>query len=125
MLPLPEFSTQLKPAEQRCDTVDPDKTLLPDAYALRNGVPGIRHTGLPENAVIPVAEGVSTTLKFNVGVNGQADRIQILEAEPDSMTSRIRGRDSLVSLQFRPALENGRPVRSHNVEMTIFTLDAN
>lgn len=125
LLPLAEFSIQLKPAEQRCQSTDAGQTLLPDAYALRNGVPGIRHTGLPENAVIPVAEGVSTTLKFNVGVNGQADRIQILAAEPDSMMSRIRARDSLVSLQFRPALENGRPVRSHDVEIILFTVDAN
>lgn len=125
LLPLPEFSTQLNPENQSCELTDEELIILPDAFALRNGVPGIRHSGLPENAVIPPAEGISTTLKFNVGVNGQAERIQILAAEPDTMTSRIRGRDSLVALQFRPALQDGRSIRTSDVQITIYTLDSN
>jgi hypothetical protein len=125
LLPLQEFSTQLNLESRSCHPTDHDHIVLPDTFALRNGVPGIRHSGLPENAIIPPAEGVSTTLKFNIGVNGQAERIEILAAEPDAVTSRIRGRDSLIALQFRPALQDGRSVRTLDVEMTIYSLDAN
>jgi hypothetical protein len=69
------------------------------------------------------AAGVSATLNFNIGVNGQADRAQVAAAEPDTTSARIRGRDGLQGLQFRPALHDGKAVRTDNVTMTVYSLE--
>ena len=78
---------------------------------------------MPGSSLMSQAAGISATLSFSLGVNGQADRMQVLAAEPDSTAARIRGRDSLQGLQFRPALQNGRAVRTENVTMTLFSLE--
>jgi hypothetical protein len=123
LLPLPTFENSLGAATAPCNISQDGSIDLPDAYALRNGVPGIRHEGVPDYAIIAPAAGSSTTLQFEVGVNGQAERIQILASEPDSTTSRIRGRDSLTSLQFRPALRDGRAIRTPAITIKIYTVE--
>jgi len=73
---------------------------------------------------VPAPEGTRATIRFNVGMNGQPERIQVEESEPDSTSARIRGRDALQTLQFRPALRDGRPIRTQNIKITVFTLES-
>jgi hypothetical protein len=64
------------------------------------------------------------TLQFNIGTNGQTDRTDITGALPDNVSSRIQGRAALETLQFRPALRDGRPIRSGLVSLKIFSLES-
>ncbi|OFE11639.1 hypothetical protein PHACT_14050 [Pseudohongiella acticola] len=123
LLPLPTFSSHLETTGDACDPTGDQRIEVPAAALVHNGIPGLRFQAMPGSSLMSQAAGISATLSFSLGVNGQADRMQVLAAEPDSTAARIRGRDSLQGLQFRPALQNGRAVRTENVTMTLFSLE--
>lgn len=124
LLPLSQFSTTLEneggPAP--CTIGTGNAISLQDAAVVRDGVPGIRFENMSELGLMTDAEGVKALLQFSIGMNGQAERIQIRSAEPESTGSRIRGKQALETLQFRPALRDGRPVRTDEVMMNIYSL---
>lgn len=123
LLPLPDFSDRLDLTGSTCDR-QPDNQVDMRATALvHNGIPGLRYQAVPGSSLMSEAAGVSATLHFNIGVNGQADRPQVTAAEPDSTAARIRGRDGLQGLQFRPALHDGKAIRTENVTMTLYSLE--
>lgn len=122
-LPRPSFEPVLDLDGRACEPDEQDALLLPATAVVNHGIPGLRFHAMPQQSLMSDVEGVSTTLAFTVGVNGQAERIQILAAEPDKTFSRIRGRDALQDMQFRPALRDGKAVRSGDVYLTIYSLE--
>jgi len=124
LLPLAEFSLRLSDQEPACQLEEDGSMTLPAFAATRNGIPGLPYSGLPDNHLISAPEGTATTITFQVGLNGQTDRLSYGESSPDNTSSRIRGRDILHGLQFRPALRDGRPVRAENIRMQIISLES-
>jgi hypothetical protein len=123
LLPLPTFATRLDANEEACSLLASNQLELPATTLVHNGISGLRYLALPGSSLMSQAAGVSATLNFNIGVNGQADRAQVAAAEPDTTSARIRGRDGLQGLQFRPALHDGKAVRTDNVTMTVYSLE--
>lgn len=128
LLPLSQFSTTLvtdpEGVQNNCDIGEDNMVRIPDTAVLRDGVPGLRYENPPDLGLLTEARGVKAELQFSVGMNGQADRIRIQSAEPESTGSRIRGKQALETLQFRPALRDGRPVRVDEAKITIYSLEA-
>ncbi len=122
LLPLDHFSKRLTELPQNCSVSDDGTITLSETAVIRNSIPGLRYDKLPDSDLVSAAEGVGTTLRFTIGMNGQAERIEILSASPDSTSARIRGKQALETLQFRPALRDGRPLRSENIGMTVYSL---
>lgn len=127
LLPVSQFSPKLAMDENRaplpCQVTADNTITVPDAAVVRDGVPGLRYENLPELGLMTEAKGIKAGLQFSIGMNGQPDRIRIRSAEPDSTGSRIRGKQALETLQFRPALRDGRPVRTDEVSITIYSLE--
>tara|TARA_R100001039_G_scaffold39178_2_gene44629 strand:+ start:789 stop:2201 length:1413 start_codon:yes stop_codon:yes gene_type:complete len=123
LLPLPAFSDRLDMNSEPCDTQLGQPVEIPAKALVHNGIPGLRYEAVPGNSLMSEAAGVSATLNFSIGVNGQADRTHVTAAEPDNTATRIRGRDGLQGLQFRPALHDGKAIRTDNVQMTLFSLE--
>lgn len=123
LLPLPAFSTRLNAVRQECDIQTDNQLELPATALVDNAIPGLQYQALPGNSLMSQSAGVSATINFSIGVNGQADRMQVSTAEPDSTAARIRGRDGLQGLQFRPALHDGKAVRTDKVTMTVYSLE--
>lgn len=125
LLPLGNFDGRLTGIPNKCTTDEQTGELqLPDVTVVRDGVPGLRYENLSETGRIATADGTMATLTFNIGMNGQADRIDITASLPDNVSSRIQGKTALETLQFRPALRDGRPVRSGLVTLTLFSLES-
>jgi hypothetical protein len=125
LLPAGNFDVRLTGIPKKCTTDEQSgELLLPDIAVVRDGVPGLRYENLPETGRIATADGTMATLMFNIGMNGQADRIDITASLPDNVSSRIQGKTALETLQFRPALRDGRPVRSGSVSLTLFSLES-
>ncbi len=122
LLPLPTFSSQLDVSGDACRPSE-GPVEIPATALVHNGIPGLRYQAVPGSSLMSEAAGVSATLNFSIGVNGQADRIQVTAATPDTTAARIRGRDGLQDLQFRPALQDGKAVRMDNVTMTVYSLE--
>lgn len=122
-LPLAEFAPRLHAIEPACEAQQDGSLRLPAFAAIRNGVPGLAYNGVPDHPLIANPEGTSAVVIFQVGLNGQASRLEYGETLPDTTAARIRARDILQSLQFRPALQDGRPVRRENVQMQILSLE--
>lgn len=122
-LPRPRFERVLELDDRECSLTDQGALQLPATAVVNHGIPGLRFHAMPQNSLMSDVEGVSTTLTFIVGVNGQASRIQVLAAEPDKTFSRIRGRDALQDMQFRPALKDGKAVPANEVHLTIYSLE--
>lgn len=125
LLPLDHFSTRLSELPQRCSAEPGGAITLTDTAVIRNSIPGLRYDKLPDSDLVRAAEGVGATMRFTIGMNGQAERIEIVSASPDSNTARIRGKQALETLQFRPAIRDGRPVRTESVAITVYSLSAN
>lgn len=123
LLPLPVFSSRLEQGESTCDVLAENRLELPATALVQNGIPGLRYQAIPGNSLMSQAAGISATLNFNIGVNGQAGRTQVISAEPDSTAARIRGRDGLQDLQFRPALRDGKAMSTDNATMTVYCLE--
>lgn len=122
LLPSGTFDTRLAGLPKKCTAEQETGDLqLPDVAVVRNGVPGLRYENLRETGT---SDGTMATLQFNVGTNGQTDRIDITGALPDNVSSRIQGRAALETLQFRPALRDGRPIRSGLVSLKLFSLES-
>ncbi|MEX2333161.1 MAG: hypothetical protein WD600_02825 [Pseudohongiella sp.] len=122
-LPMPSFSARLDVRQPVCDQATINQVEMPAMAIVHNGIPGLRYEALPGNSLMSEAAGISATLHFSIGVNGQTDRTRVIAAEPDSTAARIRGRDGLQGLQFRPALLDGKAVRTDNVTMTVYSLE--
>lgn len=122
LLPLPAFSSRLNGIPPACQIED-ETVVYPAFAANRRGVPGLPYGGIPDSPLIAPPEGTSAQIMFQVGLNGQADRLQYGESNPDSTSSRVRARDIIQSLQFRPALVNGRPVRTESATMQVISLE--
>lgn len=126
MLPLSEFRTKLTDeagqGSASCSLASDNTLSVPDAAVVRDGVPGLRYENMSDLGLMTAAEGVKAELQFSVGMNGQAERIRIMAAEPENTGSRIRGKQALETLQFRPALRDGRPVRTEEVKINIYSL---
>jgi GrpB-like predicted nucleotidyltransferase (UPF0157 family) len=88
-----------------------------------DGIPSLSFRDLPNSELMGTAAGTRARLKFTLGLNGQARRLDALSSEPDSVSARIRGHEALESLQFRPALKDGAPQRQEHVEITIYSID--
>ena len=125
LLPSGNFDGRLTGIPSKCNTDEQTGgLLLPDVAVVRDGVPGLRYENLSETGLISTPDGTMATLIFNIGMNGQADRIDITASLPDNVSSRIQGKTALETLQFRPALRDGRPVRSGLVTLTLFSLES-
>lgn len=122
-LPLAEFASRLDAVEPACQLQEDGSLLLPAFAATRNGVPGLAYGGIPDHPLIANPEGTTAHITFQVGLNGHADRLQYGESIPDTTSSRIRARDILQAMQFRPALQDGRPTRTENVQMQVLSLE--
>lgn len=123
LLPLPAFSSRLEQSASACDVLAENRLELPATALVQNGIPGLRYQAMPGSSLMSQAAGISATLNFNIGVNGQAARTLVISAEPDSTAARIRGRDGLHDLQFRPALRDGKAVSTDNATMTVYCLE--
>lgn len=123
LLPLPTFSSRLGDSNNECDVLPDSRIELPATALVQDGIPGLRYQATPGNSLMSQAAGISATFNFSIGVNGQAGRTQVIAAEPDSTAARIRGRDALEDLQFRPALRDGKAVSTENASMTVFCLE--
>lgn len=123
LLPLPTFHTRLEALQPDCQRQAEGLLVLPAFVATRHGVPALPYQGTPDNPLIADPEGTSTVITFQVGLNGQADRLEFGESSPDATSSRIRGRDILQGLQFRPALKDGRPIRTANLQMQLVSVE--
>ncbi|HDZ09294.1 hypothetical protein [Pseudohongiella sp.] len=123
LLPLPTFSSRLEDSSNDCEIVAGNRVELPATALVQDGIPGLRYQAMPGNSLMSQAAGISATINFNIGVNGQAARTRVMSAEPDSTSARIRGRDGLHDLQFRPALRDGKAVSTENASMTVFCLE--
>lgn len=123
LLPLPAFSSRLEHDVETCDVLADNHIEMPATALIQNGVSGLRYQAIPGNSLMSEAAGVSATLKFSIGVNGQAGRVHVVSAEPGDTATRIRGRDGLRSLQFRPALRDGKAVSTDEVTMTVYSLE--
>ena len=125
LLPAGNFDGRLTGIPNKCTTDEQTgELLLPDVAVVRDGVPGLRYENLSETGLISTPDGTMATLTFNIGMNGQADRIDITASLPENVSSRIQGKAALETLQFRPALRDGRPVRSGLVTLTLFSLES-
>ena len=125
LLPSGNFDGRLTGIPSKCTTDEQTGgLLLPDVAVVRDGVPGLRYENLSETGLISTPDGTMATLIFNIGMNGQADRIDITASLPDNVSSRIQGKTALETLQFRPAFRDGRPVRSGLVTLTLFSLES-
>lgn len=125
LLPAGKFETTLAGLPRRCTTEEETgELLLPDVAIIRDGVPGLRYENLPETGRIGTAAGTLATLQFHVGMNGQPDRINITASVPDNAGARIQGKAALETLQFRPALRDGRPIRSSPVVVKLYSLES-
>ena len=127
LLPVTEFSIKLaSQADQgleSCSSGTDNIISVQDAAVVRDGIPGLRYENLSELGLMTDAQGIKALLQFSIGMNGQPDRIRIRSAEPESTGSRIRGKQALETLQFRPALRDGRPVRIDEVLINIYSLE--
>lgn len=125
VLPAGNFNIRLAGLPQKCTTAEQSgELLLPDIAVVRNGVPGLRYENLPETGRIGTADGTMATVEFNIGMNGQADRIDVTSSLPDSVSARIQGKTALETLQFRPALRDGRPIRTGVITLKLFSLES-
>lgn len=124
LLPLHQFSKKLESLSRNCSTDENGNATIQATAVVRNGIPGLRYEQLPDSKLISAAEGVAAEAKFTVGMNGQADRIEIIGANPDVTSTRIRGKQALEALQFRPVLRDGKTVRTEGVTMTIYSLSS-
>lgn len=125
LLPLDQFSRtlDLTSAEKPCSS-NADKVItVQDTAVVRDGVPGLRYENMEDLGLMTAAAGVKATLQFSIGMNGQTERIKIQAAEPENTSSRIRGKQALETLQFRPALRDGRPVRTDEAMINIYSLE--
>lgn len=129
LLPVANFSTKLVNEvagenQASCAIGDDNVITIPDTAVVHKGIPGLRYESLPDLGLLTEARGIRAELQFGVGMNGQASRIRIQAAEPESTSSRIRGKQALETLQFRPALHDGRPLRTEEVRINIYSLEA-
>ncbi|MDO9520082.1 MAG: hypothetical protein Q8K97_11485 [Pseudohongiella sp.] len=126
LLPANQFSRKLgfEPDQQpaSCSSGPENIKTLPDTAVVRGGVPGLRYENMGDLGLMTAAEGVKAVLQFSIGMNGQPERIRIQAAEPETTGSRIRGKQALETLQFRPALRDGRPVRTDEAIINIYSL---
>jgi hypothetical protein len=126
LLPLHQFSTKLgfEPGQEpsACSYGPDNIKMLPDTAVVRDGVPGLRYENMEDLGLMTAAEGVKAVLQFSIGMNGQPERIRIQAAEPETTGSRIRGKQALETLQFRPALRDGKPVRTDEAMINIYSL---
>lgn len=123
LLPMSSLTTRLDFNNPPCTQLADGTLELPEVLVTEDGSPGLSYQNL-EQSRSSTLEGVRIQVSFTVGVNGQASRIQATSAEPDTVSVRIRGRDALRQMQFRPALENGRSTRQQNVRITMISLNA-
>lgn len=122
-LPLPAFNFELPDNPDTCTISDEGVVTLPTMAIKHDGIPSLSFRDLPSSELMGTAAGTRARLKFMLGVNGQARRLDALSSEPDSVSARIRGHEALESLQFRPALKDGVPQRLDHVEITIYSID--
>lgn len=122
-LPLPAFSRTLPANPESCTIRDDGVIELPTMAIKHDGIPSLSFRDLPNSELMGTAAGTRARLKFTLGLNGQARRLDALSSEPDSVSARIRGHEALESLQFRPALKDGAPQRQEHVEITIYSID--
>ena len=64
-------------------------------------------------------EEIEVEIEFSVRVNGQPRVVEINSAVPDSVGNRVRARQQLTSLQFRPVIYDDRARRFQNMTMTL------
>jgi hypothetical protein len=124
LLPMPSLTTRMNFEEPPCQQQADDTLVLPEVLVTEDGAPGLTYRNLEQTKNSNTLKGVHIQVNFNIGVNGQASRIQATSAEPDTVSVRVRGRETLQQMQFRPALENGRSIRQQNVRMTMISLNA-
>ncbi|ALO46745.1 energy transducer TonB [Pseudohongiella spirulinae] len=124
LLPMPSLTTRLGFDNPPCTQLADGTIELPEVLVTEDRSPGLIYHNLEQTRSNSTLEGVRVQVSFTVGVNGQASRIQSTSAEPDTVSVRIRGRDALQQMQFRPALENGRSKRQQNVRITMISLNA-
>lgn len=122
-LPLPAFSPELPDSSEACTITEDGIVELPTLAIKHDGIPSLSFRDLPTSELMGTASGTRARLKFTLGLNGQARRLDALSSEPDTVSARIRGHDALESLQFRPALKDGTPQRLEHVEITIYSVD--
>lgn len=122
-LPLPAFRFELPEDTNTCSINEEGEIELPTMALKHDGIPSLSFRDLPTSDLMGTAAGTRARLKFTLGLNGQARRLDALSSEPDSVSARIRGHEALESLQFRPALKDGEPQRLDNVEITIYSID--
>lgn len=122
-LPLSTFSFELPDDSQACTISDDGVVELPTMAIKHDGIPSLSFRDLPTSELMGTAAGTRARLKFTLGLNGQARRLDALSSEPDTVSARIRGHEALESLQFRPALKDGAPQRLEHVEITIYSID--
>ncbi len=119
ILPINQFTPSFSTSNSGCQK-ESDQSLydLGDVHLLVDSVPspqqdeiGQQQNYAPEQSIV--------TLNFSVNGNGQANRIEVVAAEPDETQHRTRARNIVERLQFRPAIVNGRPVRTENITMRL------
>jgi len=122
-LPLPAFLFALPENQEDCTIEENGVVELPTMALKHDGIPSLSFRDLPTSELMGTAAGTRARLKFTLGLNGQARRLDAISSEPDTVSARIRGHEALESLQFRPALRDGEPLRLDHVEITIYSID--
>jgi hypothetical protein len=124
LLPLQTLSLELTTGDSHCEITGEDALLtINNVVMTESALPAFAYEELPQTQREMTTDGVKTLLEFRIGVNGQAENIDIVDATPDTTGARIQGRDALRSLQFRPVLIDGEAQRRQNVRLTLISLN--
>lgn len=120
LLPASEFEPDFTAASGRCQLRDGETFHdLGLMHFMVGSVPGRADADSTGFAQESFAELAVSTVSFSVMANGQANQIEVISASPDSARTRGRAKSTLEQLQFRPALEKGRAVRSDNIRLQL------
>ncbi|MDT8428539.1 MAG: hypothetical protein RQ757_07205 [Pseudomonadales bacterium] len=120
LLPASEFEPDFTASSARCQRNNNEEFLdLGMMHLMVDSVPGRVDADTTGFARESFSDLVISTVTFSVMANGQANRIEVINASPDSARNRSLAKSTLERLQFRPALENGRAVRSENIRLQL------
>lgn len=114
LLPIGHFDHRFQPNTSHCHARDTGGVIDLGEYNLvATIIPGI------EGAITGDENSIAATVMFDVRANGQISRKDIIDITPDDTSSRVQIRKLLEISQFRPAIIDGAPVRTENIQMRI------
>jgi len=114
LLPISEFHTSIEEAMPNCSQPGEGGIVDLGDYDLQSMlIPNLL------NSHDASSTPMTATIQFDIRTNGQINGIDITSIEPDNTANRVQIRRLSELLQFRPAMQEGRALRTEHAQLVV------